>query len=297
MHGTIETPGRADGELLLRPYTEERFQKFARDSRDGNTAHQVMWSWCRKRVPVSHECLAACVDYCNHCRHCSSHCNSHGEKLLPLQVEPDDSVYARLPEYDYATDKFFLGLAADNRMGVLQEVRELIERHGLEEVVAVDLKHRHFQMPSGHVLLEERHIEAQESVMKAAPFTVPMIPFAFVLSDGAWKPYEFVHVECESAVHGLELVRNNLDFLGEMRSLLMKHGLEDILGIHILHREHLGLGTHGTIETPGRAGDELLLRPYTEERFQTLTKGSKEGDKTYHVMWSWCACGKHLLVQ
>jgi len=197
---------------------------------------------------------------------------------LLLQVQPDNSVYSELPTFEHATNKWY-GYSSDSREGILSELRDHLENCGLLDVVAVDLKHKHFDMPADCILLEEQHVDAKESVMKGAPLDAGAIPFSFKLSGDQWLPYEYVELHCEAAQQGLARVRACPSFLEKMSSTLKKYGLEDILGFHILHRPHLRAETGGTIETPGRASEELLIRPYSEALFRK--------NESFQVMWHW----------
>mmetsp|Transcript_108807 Transcript_108807/g.340467 ORF Transcript_108807/g.340467 Transcript_108807/m.340467 type:complete len:143 (-) Transcript_108807:99-527(-) len=118
-----------------------------------------------------------------------------------------------------------------------------------------------------------------------------MVPFSFMVSGGRWVPYEFIGAGCKAAAGGFQRVREHGEFLDGMASILASHGVGDILGFHILHRDHLSTEPRGSIETDGRAPGELLLRPYTDELFSALASGN---GKTAQVMWSWPKMGKRL---
>merc|ERR1712183_1019317 len=100
-----------------------------------------------------------------------------------------------------------------------------------------------------------------------------VVPFSFALIGGRWMPYEFVGAECLQAVAGLQRVRGKPEFLNEMAALVTKHGVQDLLGFHVLHRDFLQGELRGTVETPGSSVDELLIRPFTEKLFQALQGG------------------------
>eukprot|EP00971_Amphidinium_carterae_P314244 6246418-Amphidinium_carterae.1 len=69
---------------------------------------------------------------------------------------------------------------------------KIVGRHGLQEIVGIDIKHKHFEMPIDHCLLEVQDVQARESFMKPALHTVPKVPFAYKLAGDSWVPYEFV---------------------------------------------------------------------------------------------------------
>jgi len=196
----------------------------------------------------------------------------------------DSSVYSRLPSYEDVTCKFF-GMDASLREHVLRECEELVRGHELQDIVGIDIKHKHFGMPQGHLLCEKQDVESKLSVM--APivpeeFTGSLTPFAFAFSDGQWLPYEFVS-NCMEAVDHLEVLLSKPDFMHGLASILLKSGLSDVLGFHVLHRSHLVQEARGTIETPGAGEHELLIRPYSEDLVQELA-----ASESHPVMWHWC---------
>jgi hypothetical protein len=190
----------------------------------------------------------------------------------------------RIPTFDAATSKFF-GLPTADRDAILGTCQTIVQEFGLEEIIAIDLKHKHFDMPCGYAICEEQFKDEKKSIMKPTlleKLDIQPTPFAFILIDGQWKPYEFV-MDCPSACDGLASVSEQPAFLAKLSAFLEENALDDVLGIHVLHREHLGGEARGTVETPGDTEEQLLLRPYTEDMFAKLVgKGGKQ------VMWSWC---------
>ena len=65
-------------------------------------------------------------------------------------------------------------------------------------------------------------------------------PFAFALVSGSWTPYEFV-TNCIAASMGIAAIRGKRSFFVELAHLFKRHEVDDILGFHILHREHLSV--------------------------------------------------------
>ncbi|CAE7367667.1 unnamed protein product [Symbiodinium microadriaticum] len=185
------------------------------------------------------------------------HSRTRAVKTVDASTNP--SLVLRLPTYDIATEKFY-GMPASEQEEILLQLRALVTRYELEQVVGVDIKHRHFEMLPRHVLLESQRVEAKESVMRPAAMSEPMTPFSFVLMDGKWMPYEFVEEHCHSAQLGLTKVARCGGFLQELSHYLAARGLEDVFGFHVLHREHLSGEARGTLETPGRSENELLIR-------------------------------------
>uniref|UniRef100_A0A7S0FLH7 Uncharacterized protein n=1 Tax=Pyrodinium bahamense TaxID=73915 RepID=A0A7S0FLH7_9DINO len=198
-----------------------------------------------------------------------------------LYTEPADCAKAVLLDFQNATHRFF-GLPEEQRETILQDLLGIVARHELHDTVGIDMKHKHFDLSPGCVLFEVQEPGAKQSTMKPTKPDIPMTPFSFLYVDGCWVPHEFVQEECTSAADGLERLRSKPEFLIELSLALAKWGLQDVLGIHILHREHLAGETHGTVETPGSMDDELLVRPYTEDLYHKLCR-----EESYQVMWTW----------
>jgi len=192
-------------------------------------------------------------------------------------------VYSSLPSFEDATCQFF-SKGAPEREQVLRECKELVCAHQLQNIVGVDIKHKHYDMPQGHLLCEKQNVELKQSVM--APIvpeeiTGGLTPFAFAFSDGKWLPYEFVS-NCKEAREHLGALLSKPDFLEGMSTILLKHGLTDVLGFHVLHRGYLVEDARGTIETPGAGEHELLIRPYSEDLVEEFA-----GSESHPVMWHW----------
>ncbi|CAE7025523.1 unnamed protein product [Symbiodinium natans] len=205
--------------------------------------------------------------------------------MVALVMEPADSTYSLLPNFEAATRKLNSGLPRDvTKEKILSACKDVVDRHGLADTVGIDLKHTHFGMPAGQVLAEVQDPWRKESRMWPQAFTESLTPFAFALIDGNWQPYEFV-ADCEEAKLGLVEVQQKPDFLKELATLLQHFGVQDILGFHVLRRTFLeDAGVGGTMETPGEKPEELLLRPNSPELQHDLAKLMGQSAQ---VMWMW----------
>jgi len=203
--------------------------------------------------------------------------------MMALLPESTGSLYGALPSFEAATEKFNVQLG-DQREKILSECRAVVERHGLEDMVGIDLKHTHFGMPEGHVLAEVQVPEKLEARMCPQAFDATLVPFAFALISGMWQPYEFVTAGCEEAALGLAEVQQKPGFLQDLAVILTEFAVQDILGFHVRHRSFLEeAGVGGTVETPGATPDELLLRPNSPE----LHAGLRKQGAVEQVMWLW----------
>ena len=207
--------------------------------------------------------------------------------MAALVLEPSSEVYSRLLVFEEAVDRYD---AIRGREKLLEMCRGVIERHGLSDVVGVDIKHVHFAFAAGTVLVERQDPAVLRCVMKPEAVSDvgrDLTPFAFVLVEGVWVPYEFV-ADCPLAAARLAEVVGKDDFLIELGQLLagQPEDVTRVLGFHVLHRDFLDEGRSGTVETPGAVDNELLLRGCTAELQQEL---QRDDGRTRQVLWSWSA--------
>eukprot|EP00971_Amphidinium_carterae_P052069 1024996-Amphidinium_carterae.1 len=83
---------------------------------------------------------------------CRYRCTASGEDM-PSSSAPQSSRYNALPSFEEATEKFY-GFADERREFLLAGAMKIVGRHGLQEIVGIDIKHKHFEMPIDHCLLE-----------------------------------------------------------------------------------------------------------------------------------------------
>lgn len=215
--------------------------------------------------------------------------NTHSTRALCATVgvriakTPVESVYRHLPSFEAAVEKFD-GLDIEQRETILKDSRNILLRHALEPFIGIDIKHKHFDIPPDHWLVEQRQVDGGSSIMSPKPsvdLPTNTTPCSFVLIGDTWVPYEFV-IDSEAAQQGLAAVTSAPDFLSELARLVSHYGVQDILGFNLLHRDHLGGADKGVIETPGQHEFELLLRPYSDSLAMEL-----DGEPSHQVMWSW----------
>lgn len=200
-----------------------------------------------------------------------------------LAMESSTDFFQQLPAFEDATERFD-DMPAEHRRFVLDRCGEVIMKHGLENLVGIDLKHRHFDLDEGTVLVETQVHEDHRSVMKPisrASLEMGATPFSFMLDQGTWTPYEFV-VQSPEAIAGLTAVLAKPGFLSELKDVLVKYGVEKMLGFHVLHRDFLEYKAEGTVETPGDGPKELLIRQLTSDLRAELA-----GFDSHEVMWTW----------
>ena len=211
---------------------------------------------------------------------------------MALVLTSDAASYAQLPIFEDATEAF---AASTSREALLGGCEDLVRSHGLCDVVGVDIKHKHFDLPAGTLLLERQNVADASAVMKpeASSDTVgTLTPCAFFFSEGRWQPHEYV-LDSPEAEAALATVLAAPNFLDALADLLRGHAAVGYLGFHLLHRGFLG---GSIVETPGVAPHELLLRPYTEQLRKELQCNPKDMQQ---VAWAWGSkgpIGHHCIV-
>jgi hypothetical protein len=179
-------------------------------------------------------------------------------------------------------------MPTDRRTTLLRSCERIVKAHGFADMVAIDIKHVHFDFPDGTVLVERQDVPGLKAVMRPEPLSSTLTPFSFYFSDGTWIPYEFV-ADCAEAELRLTTVTKVPAFLEELGAVLRAEGdAAKFVGFHILHRDFLET-IADTVETPGQTDDELVIRAYTPElRSELASENAKE------VMWSFSVKGPRM---
>jgi hypothetical protein len=205
---------------------------------------------------------------------------------MALAVHSDAVMYSRLLDFEDATAAF---VEAHDRDDLLASCEALVRTHGLQEAVGVDVKHKHFELPPRTLLVERQDVAAECAWMQPMPEEEAidgrrLTPAAFFFAEGTWVPHEFV-LDSEEAEAALRAVLATPDFTLDLAALLEGHGAAKFFGFHLLHRGFLG---RSTVETPGAAPHELLLRPYTAALRAELASRPSE---VQQVAWAWSTHG------
>jgi len=214
-----------------------------------------------------------------------------------MDITVAGDVYTKLPSYEEATAKLY-DLPIERMREVLEGFRVIILKHNLQDEVGISLEHHHFPLAQDEILVETQFIDVKESRMNPVKLAdldpaSPPIPFHFALRDHKLCPYEYV-LDSGIAAWRLKKVMDNEQFQQQIVAAIEASGMDDILGIHILHRDHMHGAPRGIVETPGSSDRQLLLRPYTDELHAELP----QGDGVKQVLWSFGntkECGLCLL--
>jgi len=196
-------------------------------------------------------------------------------------------------ELGHFMDVYELSINGTNEIEMLKDV---LRKHQVSDIVNVALLHRHFQISSSEILVEQQFPD--KSVMKVYELESDIgkqalkWPYMFGLEQGKLKPFEFVHFtpeqdierfKMEAAISKLTL---SSAFLREYSNLLVSLGLQDVFGLTLKHREHLS-GRGGTMENSDEENRVLAVFSGVSKKKRSPSPLLKD-DRCSH---SCCHCG------
>ncbi|CAF1595953.1 unnamed protein product, partial [Didymodactylos carnosus] len=189
-----------------------------------------------------------------------------------------------LPHFDRAK----LLVRSNVVTNAINELGNVIIQNGLERAVGVCLLHKHFDVKSNEILLETNH----DNTSKLAPVASSSIkdevlPYMWKMGkDMCWSPLEFVY-NTEQNKDAFGKVMQNEGFLRTVGMIMLQLKVDDILGLSLLHRDHISGAAGGTMETTNEISRELTVVPLDKtvkcdhhETVQTLWKfGTRQMDE------------------
>ena len=89
------------------------------------------------------------------------------ERLPIISTTPANFAKVQPLDFDTATAKFY-GMDPAKQRDILDQAFAIVAKHGLRDVVAVDLKHGHFALDDSLVMLEMQNHRERASTMKPA---------------------------------------------------------------------------------------------------------------------------------
>ena len=173
-------------------------------------------------------------------------------------------------------------------------------KHGMEVNVGVAMLHKHFPLSADEILVEQpcddksfvRPVNLSETdVSKLLPymFKVRETSSGFVLVPLEFAPMELV----DNAT--LVSLANNTAFINEFGKLIKDNGALNVVGLTVLHRDHIARVDGSTVEFTDHGSRELLIVPSSKaldheakvgkHSFTTKTVwtfGSREGEDVCH---------------
>ena len=179
----------------------------------------------------------------------------------------------------------------------ISDVGQVIRKHYLEDAVGVCLLHKHFDLKPQEMLVES--FEGAKSTVKCVDRKLmknKAIPFTFKVNEsGVWTPLEFV-AESKLIEDRMKRVMGNQDFLLEVYQIIQKNGHSALLGLGVIHREHLTKEMGSALETTDDVNRVLSIVPDDgkarkgHERVKTMWT-FRQGDDIVHGSQG---CSHHL---
>lgn len=165
--------------------------------------------------------------------------------VLPYAVEH----YNSLPELCVAKEQFESARASDI---LFTEVRQAFVKHHVENTLGIALLHNHFLLEQHEMLVNVDSVAVPWDTTSGGTELAGVSASAWRFTNQGLAPYEFAHAAVE-----VSLYRHPMQsFLLELRTILEKHNLANILGICSLGKMSIDRPT--TIEfTSGRANITL----------------------------------------
>ncbi|CAF2117448.1 unnamed protein product [Rotaria magnacalcarata] len=206
----------------------------------------------------------------------------------------DGETFSALHHYNDA--KMFVNSDAV-KVGI-DELGKVITENGLETDVGVCLLHKHFDMSDDEILLEIPLDGASKlSPVNRAALKSEILPYMWKMNKHSrWTPLEFtLSTKCMQSK--LEKVMRNQAFIQEIGNILTRLQIHDVLGLSLLHREHINSFNSGTLETSDEHGRILTIGALNKhkkcdlhETVQTLWKfgiGKLGEDVCHHCTHCW----------
>ena len=161
--------------------------------------------------------------------------------ILPYSVEH----YNELPELMHAKESFDTSNALDIISG---EIAQLSKKYGVEKDLGAIMLHNRFFLGPDEKLVKTGNVAVPWNMQSGSEEWANVVPSSWRFTDEGLMPYEFAH--------GVPVTAMNQAFLGELRSVLEKRKLENVVGISALDEEYWN--KNGFMEfTSGRANVTL----------------------------------------
>jgi hypothetical protein len=166
---------------------------------------------------------------------------------VTLDESYDPGAFSELLDFPEA----MAALDSQNRSATREALLGVVEKHGLQDVVSVTANHRHFEMDSSEILVEQATGNSSTTtVLKhdALPSSVtPLVPYMWVLRQGRFQPVEFMSKPSVEARANLRNLQRSASFLQDFAAVLGQHKVAHLYGFAIVHRQHIPRGS--TMET------------------------------------------------
>ncbi len=189
-----------------------------------------------------------------------------------------------------------------NFQDFLSRAELLVVSHGLEDVIGLRLIHRHFDLDSGRIMVENfgMYKEIPSLITSAHLLSVARekgsVPASWMfIGEQQMMPFEF---STDTATRsGIKRLVSAPSFLTEMRSLLKENHLQDLIAVAIMKKESL-VGTDGDFYleknfcTPDESVVQLEHGDNSTTENNILTGWTFAGPKTVGCRISGTKCTK-----
>jgi hypothetical protein len=187
----------------------------------------------------------------------------------PVRVaEYSPCIYQSLPGFDDIAKAF------KDRKGkyFIRAVREIYLKHGVEECLGVGLVHRHFDMDSDEILVQEGMISKPYTMKEIEDSNI--VPTSWTFRDNTLYPYEFEFAPSDATAFGF-----SQEFLTELRDLLKAFDYDTFLGI-----------------TTYRKGPTLFERTEGRNNILAVVEGDPASDHTVPASWYFSRSVKSVFI-
>lgn len=185
---------------------------------------------------------------------------------------------------------------------VIARLAEIICKHGLQEAVGVSMTHRHFDIRADERLVETFHDNKAYIKPVEASSEIGLTPFTWRLaqsSEGEWNwyPFEFVQtsVAAPSTIQKERILREHTAFLQEFTATVVEYGMQDVLGISLVHREVVVGPNQTIVESLDSDTRTLKFEVHNQDEFSsgthlipTFWKFNQVGDSINIEMYVHC---------
>ncbi|MEM6972087.1 MAG: hypothetical protein AAF577_04705 [Pseudomonadota bacterium] len=190
----------------------------------------------------------------------------HSTHESPLLKAYDPEIFDQLNDFPEAKLKLRESTLARDALG------SVICKYGFEDVIAVNLLHKHFDIGADEIVLRRFESDRHATMRPCRRVEVAdtAVPYLWAFADGrdgrGWYPLEFLHWP-GGACADVALLCFSDGMLEELGEEVIASGMADTFGIAGLFSRHsfvLGSGTT-LLETTDEATRTLDLRVVTQE--------------------------------
>ena len=130
---------------------------------------------------------------------------------------------------------------------VMNKLNDLFVQYEMQDKVGAALLHRHHKLSEGEFLTENIFLQEKISVTSPSISLDSCVPHLFKIDMDTQEnivllPIEFIKTditEVNRLNSIIDLLKNNIQFLVELKEILYTFGIQDLLGLQLNHRQSL----------------------------------------------------------